>query len=392
LLIIALVKGVPGRTAKVERVDNIVQRQQMEMVVNPNDVKAIEAADYLKRRVGGKIVTLSMGPDARLKPILTPLYNVEATGVDEAMILSDPRLAGSDTVATAYAVGLAVFKIYEKHITPFDELVKLIDDGASVQEIEARARSFYDQNVLPNKVYNEEPGTKTSIIGHLAEGNLTRDEAIARLDTEKSNVTKFVVVAGIRTSDGETGSVGPQVAEVLSQRMRIEIPHATYVEELDVDPDSLRVHAGRRIGRSIQRLEMEAPCLMTFAPEYLSKTIQSVDFNRVIENYYKGKIREPIKWTADILDADPSKLGFGGSAVIVGPAILMGAPASQKTLDKSLVFTRKVEKTSWEGKEYGPFDKGDVADSLPQALKDDLWAKGALTTFTIQMLGDELLA
>jgi electron transfer flavoprotein beta subunit len=392
LLVIALVKGVPGRTAKVERVDNIVQRQQMEMVVNPNDVKALEAADYLKRRVGGKIVTLSMGPDARLKPILLPLYNAEATGVDEAMILSDPRLAGSDTVATAYAVGLAVFKIYEKHVTPFDDLIKLIDDGASMQEIEAKARGLYDQNVLPNKVYNEEPGTRTSVIGHFVEGNLSRDEAIARLDTEKANVSKFVVVAGIRTSDGETGSVGPQVAEVLSQKMKIEIPHATYVEELDVDPDSLRVHAGRRIGRSIQRLEMEAPCLMTFAPEYLAKTIQSVDFNRVIENYYKGKIREPIKWTADILDADPAKLGFGGSAVIVGPAILMGAPASQKTLDKTLVFTRSVERTSWEGKEYGPFEKGDVADALLQTLKDDLKAKGALTPFTLQMLGAELLA
>jgi electron transfer flavoprotein beta subunit len=392
LLIIALVKGVPGRTAKVERVNNIVQRQQMEMVVNPNDEKALEAADYLKRRVGGKIVTLSMGPDARLKPILMPLYNVEATGVDEAMILSDPRLAGSDTVATAYAVGLGVFKIYEKHMSPFDDLIKLIDDGASMQELEAKAREFYDQNVLPNKVYNEEPGTRTSVIGHLVEGNLSRDEAIARLDTEKTNVTKFVVVAGIRTSDGETGSVGPQVAEVLSQRMKIELPHATYVEELDVDPDSLRVHAGRRIGRSIQRLEMEAPCLMTFAPEYVAKTIQSVDFNRVIENYYKGKVREPIKWTADILDADPAKLGFGGSAVIVGPAILMGAPASQKTLDKSLVFTRRVERTPWEGKEFGPFEKGDVADSLPQTLKDDLKAKGALTPFTLQMLGAELLA
>jgi electron transfer flavoprotein beta subunit len=392
LLIIALVKGVPGRTAKVVRVNNIVQRQQMEMVVNPNDEKAIEAADYLKRRVGGKIVTLSMGPDARLKPILMPLYNVEATGVDEAMILSDPRLAGSDTVATAYAVGLAVFKIYEKHVTPFNDLIKLIDDGASMQEIEAKARELYDQNVLPNKVYNEEPGTRTSIIGHLVDGNLSRDEAIARLDTEKANVTKFVVVAGIRTSDGETGSVGPQVAEVLSQKMKVELPHATYVEELDVDPDSLRVHAGRRIGRSIQRLEMEAPCLMTFAPEYVAKTIQSVDFNRVIENYYKGKIREPIKWTADILDADPAKLGFGGSAVIVGPAILMGAPASQKTLDKTLVFTRRVEKTYWEGKEYGPFEKCDVAEALPQTLKDDLKEKGALTPFTLQMLGAELLA
>jgi len=392
LLIIALVKGVPARTAKVVRVDNIVQRDAMEMVINPNDETAIVAADYLKRRVGGKIVTLSMGPDARLKPILTQLYNAQATGVDEEMILSDPRLAGSDTVATSYAVGLAVFKIYEKHVTPFDALIKLIADGASMQEIEAKARELYDQNVLPNKVYNEEPGTRTSVIGHLVEGNLSRDEAVARLKTERANVTKFVVVAGIRTSDGETGSVGPQVAEVVSQKMGIELPHATYVEELDVDPDSLRIHAGRRIGRSIQRLEIEAPCLMTFAPEYVAKTIQSVDFNRVIENYYKGKIREPIKWTADILDADPTKLGFGGSAVIVGPAIIMGAPSGQKTLDKSLVFTRSVDKTAWEGKEYGPYQRGDVADALPQTLKDDLVTKGALTTYTLQMLGAELLA
>lgn len=117
-----------------------------------------------------------------------------------------------------------------------------------------------------------------------------------------------------------------------------------------------------------------------------------MDFNRVIENYYKGKVREPIKWTADILGADPARLGFGGSAVIVGPAIIMGAPSGQKTLDKSLVFTRGVDKTAWEGKEYGPFKEGDVADPLPQTLKDDLFAKGAVTTFNLKMLGEELLA
>ena len=261
-----------------------------------------------------------------------------------------------------------------------------------MQEIEAKARELYDQNLLPNKVYNEEPGTRTSVIGHLVEGNLSRDEAVARLRTERANVTKFVIVAGIRTTDGETGSVGPQVAEVVSQKMGIELPHATYVEELDVDPDSLRIHAGRRIGRSIQRLEIEAPCLMTFAPEYVAKTIQTVDFNRVIENYYKGKVKEPIKWTADVLGADPARLGFGGSAVIVGPAIIMGAPSGQKTLDKSLVFTKNVDKIAWEGKEYGPFKVGAVADGVPQTLKDDLLAKGAVTTFTLKMLGEELLA
>ena len=392
LLIIALVKGVPARTAKVVRVDNIVQRDAMEMVVNPNDETAIQAADYLKRRVGGKIVTLSMGPDARLKPVLLPLYSAEATGVDEEIILSDPKLAGSDTVATSYAVGHAVIKIYERHDTPLDTHINLKGDGASLKDIEAKARELYDQNLLPNKVYNEEPGTRTSIIGHLVEGNLSSEEAVARLRTERANVTKFVVVAGIRTTDGETGSVGPQVAEVVSQKMGIELPHATYVEELDVDPDSLRIHAGRRIGRSIQRLEIEAPCLMTFAPEYVARTIQSVDFNRVIENYYKGKVKDPTKWTADVLEADPARLGFGGSAVIVGPAVIMGAPASQKTLDKSLVFTKATEKMAWEGKEYGPFKVDDVADALPQALKDDLKAKGALTTFTMKMLGEELLA
>ena len=392
MLIIALVKGVPARLTKVVRVDNIVQRDAMEMVVNPNDEKAIEAADFLKRKVGGKIVTLSMGPDARLKPILTPLYGAEATGVDEEIILSDPKLAGSDTVATAYAVGHAVYKIYERHVVPFDTLIKLLTDGASVQEIEAKARELYDQNLIPNKVYNEEPGTRTSVIGHLVDGNLSREETIQRLKTERSHVTKFVILAGIRTADGETGSVGPQVAEVVSQKMGVEVPHSTYVEELDVDPDTLRIHAGRRIGRWIQRLEIEAPCLMTLAPEYQAKEIKSVDFGRVIENYYKGKVKEQMKWTADVLDADPARLGFGGSCVIVGPAIVMGAPASQKTLDKSLVFTKSVDKTAWEGKEYGPFAKGDVADPLPQTLKDDLRAKGALTTYTLQMLGQELVA
>ena len=392
MLIIALVKGVPARTAKVVRVDNIVQRDAMEMVVNPNDETAIQAADYLKRRVGGKIVTLSMGPDARLKPILTPLYGAEATGVDEEIILSDPKLAGSDTVATSYAVGHAVYKIYERHVVPFDELISLITGDATVQQVEAKARELYDQNLLPNKVYNEEPGTRTSLIGHLVDGNLSRDEAVQRLKNERANVTKFVILAGIRTSDGETGSVGPQVAEVVSQKMGIELPHTTYVEELDVDPDSLRIHAGRRIGRSIQRVEIEPPCLMTFAPEYVPRKIQSVDFNRVVENYYKGKVKEQMKWTADILGADPARLGFAGSFVIVGPAVLMGAPSGQKTLDKSLVFTKSMGKMTWEGKEYGPFQTGDSADSLPETLRNDLNSKGALTQFTLQMLGKELLA
>ena len=80
---------------------------------------------YLKnvtsRRPAAAAFLQMWGEAIAADPVLMPLYNAEATGVDEEMILSDPRLAGSDTVATAYAVGHAVFKIYEKHVVPFDE-------------------------------------------------------------------------------------------------------------------------------------------------------------------------------------------------------------------------------------------------------------------------------
>ncbi|MDA4118622.1 MAG: hypothetical protein OK455_09790 [Thaumarchaeota archaeon] len=392
MLIIALVKGVPGRTTKVERTDNILQRQQMEMVINPNDETAIKAADYLKRRVGGKIVSLSMGPDARLKPILTPLYQTEATGVDEVMILSDPRLAGSDTVATAYAVGHAVYQIYDRHVKPLDELIALLGSNASKDAVEAKARDLYGQNLLPNKVYNDQPGTKASIIGHYVHEDISKDETVKRLEAEKTEVSKFVVVAGIRTSDGETGSVGPQVAEVLAEMIKLEVPHTTYVEELDIDPETLKIFASRRIGRFIQKLEIDTPCLLTFAPEYVPQPIKSVDFHSMMQNYYKGKVLEPMKWTADVLNADPARLGFGGSAVIVGPAIIMGRPASQKTVEKTLVFTASVNKRTIDGKDYGPFQKGDVADSLPETMKSELFAKGEIVTYSLKMMGEELLA
>ena len=73
------------------------------------------------------------------------------------MILSDPRLAGSDTVATSYAVGHAVYQIYDRHVKPFDELIMLLGSNATKEAVEAKARDLYNQNLLPNKVYNDQP-------------------------------------------------------------------------------------------------------------------------------------------------------------------------------------------------------------------------------------------
>ncbi len=131
MLIIALLKGVPARTTKVVTVGGVLKREEMDIVLNPHDAKAIEAADFVKRKVGGKTVALSMGPDIKLSPLMTPLYHAEVFGVDEAFILSDRKMAGADTLATSYAVSLGVRKIVERHVKPVEELISLISSGAA---------------------------------------------------------------------------------------------------------------------------------------------------------------------------------------------------------------------------------------------------------------------
>jgi len=392
MLVITLVKGVPGRTAKVLRKDNVLQRQEMEMVLNPNDFKALEASDFLRRRAGGKIVALTMGPDTRLKPVLTPLFNEGATGVDEIFILSDPRCAGSDTAATSYTVSLAVTRAVERHTGPFDELITLLKVRADTASVVSKAKELWDANLLPNKVYSDLPSGSESIVKRLAAGAITSDVAAQLLAKEKEAILKYVVIAGIRTSDGETGSVGPQVAEAIGQRTGREFPHATYVEDLDVDIANMRIYADRRIGKHLQYLEIDCPCLLTMAPEYRARRANAIDPLHAADNNYKGKLPEPLKWTADDVHADPARLGFPGSTVIVGPAILIGKPATQKLVEQSTVFLRRVEKLDWEGKEFGPFEKGELADSLPQSLKDELAKRGSIARFSLEMLAEELFA
>src|SRR4030065_2112942 len=52
-----------------------------------------------------------MGPDVAC----LSLYGAMALGVDRAVLISDPALAGSDTLATSTALGAAVMKL-----RPFD--------------------------------------------------------------------------------------------------------------------------------------------------------------------------------------------------------------------------------------------------------------------------------
>ena len=390
MLIIALLKGVPARTTQVVQVGGVLNREAMDIVLNPHDAKAIEAADFVKRRVGGKIVALSMGPDIKLAPIMKPLYDAEVFGVDEECILSDRKMAGSDTMATSYAVALGVKKVVERHTKPIAELADAIKKGGYSDTVRAKAEALYRATLLPNRVYSELPAVKDSMVQSFLEGGLTAEEAVTRLGEEKERVSKFILLSGIKTTDGETGSVGPQVSEGLSEMLGRVVPHSTYVDDFDIEPATLLVDSERKLGLLSQRMLMELPALLTVSTEYRPRPPTASDQAGVRGGNYHGKVLQPIKWTAEDLGADPQRLGFAGSPTIVGPGVDIGKPPVQKVPGKSLVFLSHSDEIESEGRRYGPFDRLDLADDLPEPLRKKLTDAGTIAAFTYEMLKEDL--
>ncbi len=111
LKIIVLAKQVPdtrnvGKDAM--KADGTVNRAALEAIFNPEDLHALELALQLKERVEGSTVTLlSMGPGRAAEIIREGLYR----GADNGYLLTDRKFAGSDTLATSYALSKAIDKI-----------------------------------------------------------------------------------------------------------------------------------------------------------------------------------------------------------------------------------------------------------------------------------------
>lgn len=82
--------------------------------LNPFDRPALEVALQLKQKHGGSVTVLSMGPPTAE----TALREGLATGADRAVLLCDPALAGSDTLATSTALCAGV-----QYLAPFDLLL-----------------------------------------------------------------------------------------------------------------------------------------------------------------------------------------------------------------------------------------------------------------------------
>jgi electron transfer flavoprotein beta subunit len=111
---VVLAKQVPDTqnvTGQAMNEDGTVNRAALPTIFNPEDLNALEEALRLRESHEGRVTVISMGPPAAAQILRESLYR----GADEVILLSDGPFAGADTLATSYALALAVRKI-----GPFD--------------------------------------------------------------------------------------------------------------------------------------------------------------------------------------------------------------------------------------------------------------------------------
>lgn len=104
--IVACIKQTPDSAAKLQVAEHHVSWGDSPLIVNPWDEYAYEEALLLREKFGGKAIAISMGPESAMDALKTCL----AVGCDEAYLISDPVLKGSDASATAYCMSKAVQK------------------------------------------------------------------------------------------------------------------------------------------------------------------------------------------------------------------------------------------------------------------------------------------
>lgn len=107
---IVLVKQVPDTaniTGNVMQEDGTVNRAKLPAVFNHEDKVALEVALRLKDQFGGRVTVITMGPPRASDVLRECLY----MGADQAVLISDRKFAGADTLATSYVLSEAIKKI-----------------------------------------------------------------------------------------------------------------------------------------------------------------------------------------------------------------------------------------------------------------------------------------
>lgn len=103
--IVVCIKQVPDTTeVKLDPVTGTLIRDGVPSIINPDDKGGLELALELKDKFNAEVTVITMGP-MQAEAVLREAF---AMGVDKAILLSDRKFAGADTLATSNALAGAI--------------------------------------------------------------------------------------------------------------------------------------------------------------------------------------------------------------------------------------------------------------------------------------------
>ena len=106
---VVCIKQVPDTgkvTGQAMKADGTINRAALPAIFNPEDKNALEAALWVKETYGGTVTAITMGLPAATAILREALM----CGADRAVLVTDRKAAGSDTLATSYILSQAVKK------------------------------------------------------------------------------------------------------------------------------------------------------------------------------------------------------------------------------------------------------------------------------------------
>jgi len=223
LKIAICIKQVPGSNElTMDQEKGILQREDGRVKMNPYDLVAIETALQIKEKYKEVVITsFSMGPK-RAREVILSSY---AMGVDQGVLITDPKFIGSDVYATALT----------------------LSKGISLNE-------EFD-----------------------------------------------IVICGRQTTDGDTGQVGPAIAEHLG------IPHIYGVIAIDKIEEK-HIFLSQQIENKKISLRVKMPCVLVISKEAYIPRLPSLKLKLEAK---KKKIK--IMSFEDLNDSDIRKFGLEGS-------------------------------------------------------------------------------
>lgn len=251
---VVLVKQVPDThniSGDVMKPDGTINRSALPAICNPEDLNALEMALQVREQYGGEVTVITMGPPTAAEVLRQALYR----GADRVILLTDRRFAGADTLATSYTLTRAIQKL-----GGFD-----------------------------------------------------------------------LVFCGRQAIDGDTAQVGPQTAEKLG------VPQITYARQI-VSLDGDQIVVERALDRGSEWVKCQLPCLLTVVSsaniprppsarrriecklaatplEYPALLEKWPEFGteQALDDYLAARNLKIPVWTADTIEADPNRIGLGGS-------------------------------------------------------------------------------